>query len=227
MSAGECGKGLPLAGSAEGSCVTAGLFLMSPSGYGPGSIADREHVRPHCGQRSRWLGEYAHRLAGELKPAGMSGFVGARSRRMGAVLPFMYQATAWYMKGFVAVRRRLASVLEVVAARARMEEFSMSEAYIIDAVRTAIGKKGGRALCHPSGRSGGGRSHSSARTHRNRPARCRRRHFSGVSMPSGRRRAISARTSWLAAGLPVEVPGVTVDRQCGSSQQAVHFAAQQ
>jgi acetyl-CoA C-acetyltransferase len=35
-----------------------------------------------------------------------------------------------------------------------------------------------------------------------------------------------ARTSWLAAGLPLHVPGVTVDRQCGSSQQAVHFAAQ-
>jgi acetyl-CoA C-acetyltransferase len=35
-----------------------------------------------------------------------------------------------------------------------------------------------------------------------------------------------ARTSWLAAGLPEHVPGVTVDRQCGSSQQAVHFAAQ-
>jgi acetyl-CoA C-acetyltransferase len=35
-----------------------------------------------------------------------------------------------------------------------------------------------------------------------------------------------ARTSWLAGGLPEEVPGVTVDRQCGSSQQAVHFAAQ-
>ena len=35
-----------------------------------------------------------------------------------------------------------------------------------------------------------------------------------------------ARTCWLAAGLPEEVPGVTVDRQCGSSQQAVHFAAQ-
>jgi acetyl-CoA C-acetyltransferase len=35
-----------------------------------------------------------------------------------------------------------------------------------------------------------------------------------------------ARTAWLAAGLPDEVPGVTVDRQCGSSQQAVHFAAQ-
>lgn len=35
-----------------------------------------------------------------------------------------------------------------------------------------------------------------------------------------------ARTCWLAAGLSDEIPGTTVDRQCGSSQQAVHFAAQ-
>src|SRR5262249_10984470 len=35
-----------------------------------------------------------------------------------------------------------------------------------------------------------------------------------------------ARTAWLAAGLPEEIPGVTVDRQCGSSQQALHSAAQ-
>ncbi|MBB5742356.1 acetyl-CoA C-acetyltransferase [Microbacterium ginsengiterrae] len=35
-----------------------------------------------------------------------------------------------------------------------------------------------------------------------------------------------ARTAWLAAGFPTHVPGVTLDRQCGSSQQAVHFAAQ-
>ena len=35
-----------------------------------------------------------------------------------------------------------------------------------------------------------------------------------------------ARTAWLTAGLPEAIPGVTVDRQCGSSQQAVHFAAQ-
>jgi acetyl-CoA acyltransferase len=35
-----------------------------------------------------------------------------------------------------------------------------------------------------------------------------------------------ARNGWLAAGFPVETPGTTVDRQCGSSQQAVHFAAQ-
>ena len=35
-----------------------------------------------------------------------------------------------------------------------------------------------------------------------------------------------ARTAWLVAGLPDHVPGVTIDRQCGSSQQSVHFAAQ-
>lgn len=34
------------------------------------------------------------------------------------------------------------------------------------------------------------------------------------------------RNAWLAAGLPISVPAVTVDRQCGSSQQALHFAAQ-
>jgi acetyl-CoA C-acetyltransferase len=35
-----------------------------------------------------------------------------------------------------------------------------------------------------------------------------------------------ARVAWLAAGLPEDVPGTTVDRRCGSSQQALHFAAQ-
>src|ERR1700731_1510163 len=34
-----------------------------------------------------------------------------------------------------------------------------------------------------------------------------------------------ARNAWLTAGFPVEVPAPTVDRQCGSSQQAIHFAA--
>ncbi len=42
----------------------------------------------------------------------------------------------------------------------------------------------------------------------------------------GAQTANIARTAWLAAGLPQHVPGVTIDRQCGSSQQAVHFAAQ-
>ena len=35
-----------------------------------------------------------------------------------------------------------------------------------------------------------------------------------------------ARTAALTAGFPIHVPGTTIDRQCGSSQQAVHFAAQ-
>jgi acetyl-CoA acyltransferase len=35
-----------------------------------------------------------------------------------------------------------------------------------------------------------------------------------------------ARNGWLAAGFPVSTPGTTVDRQCGSSQQSIHFAAQ-
>ena len=45
-------------------------------------------------------------------------------------------------------------------------------------------------------------------------------------MPSGRQAGNIARLSWLAAGYPEEVPGVTVDRQCGSSQQAISFGAQ-
>src|SRR6185295_14688380 len=48
----------------------------------------------------------------------------------------------------------------------------------------------------------------------------------GVLDPLGGQAHDMARTAWLAAGLPEHVPGVTVDRQCGSSQQAVHFAAQ-
>ncbi|MGH2903967.1 MAG: beta-ketoacyl synthase N-terminal-like domain-containing protein, partial [Solirubrobacteraceae bacterium] len=35
-----------------------------------------------------------------------------------------------------------------------------------------------------------------------------------------------ARNAWLQEGLPIETPGTTVDRQCGSAQQAIHFAAQ-
>jgi len=40
-------------------------------------------------------------------------------------------------------------------------------------------------------------------------------------------RELAARTGALAAGLPESVPGVTLDRRCGSAQQAVHLAAQQ
>src|SRR5438045_9747562 len=48
----------------------------------------------------------------------------------------------------------------------------------------------------------------------------------GCVMQVGPQTMDIARTAWLSAGLPESVPGVTIDRQCGSSQQAVHFAAQ-
>src|SRR3974390_1995378 len=48
----------------------------------------------------------------------------------------------------------------------------------------------------------------------------------GLTDQLGPQAGDTARLAWLAAGLPQRVPGVTIDRQCGSSQQAVHFAAQ-
>src|SRR5688500_20275046 len=48
----------------------------------------------------------------------------------------------------------------------------------------------------------------------------------GCVMQVGEQSLNVARNAWLAAGFPEEVPGTTVDRQCGSSQQAVHFAAE-
>lgn len=48
----------------------------------------------------------------------------------------------------------------------------------------------------------------------------------GCVNPIGSQAGNIARTAWLSAGYPEDVPGVTVDRRCGSSQQAVSFAAQ-
>lgn len=48
----------------------------------------------------------------------------------------------------------------------------------------------------------------------------------GCVSQSGEQGGNIARTAALIAGFPVEVPGVSIDRQCGSSQQAVHFGAQ-
>ena len=101
----------------------------------------------------------------------------------------------------------------------------MSEAYIIDAVRTAIGKKGGAlSATHPADLGAGVLTHLLERTEID-PHGVDDVIFGCVDA-IGPQAGNIARTSWLAAGLPVEVPGVTVDRQCGSSQQAVHFAAQ-
>nr|WP_264674599.1 acetyl-CoA C-acetyltransferase [Nocardioides lijunqiniae] len=104
-------------------------------------------------------------------------------------------------------------------------EDPVPEAYIVDAVRTPVGRRGG-------GLSG---VHSADLAGHALSALMRR---SGVDPGAvddvilgccdtiGSQAGDVARTAWLVAGLPEHVPGVTIDRQCGSSQQAVHFAAQ-
>ncbi|ORI19283.1 acetyl-CoA C-acetyltransferase [Rhodococcus sp. 1168] len=101
----------------------------------------------------------------------------------------------------------------------------MPEAYIIDAVRTPVGKRGGSlAETHPADLGA-----SVLRSLMDRssidPPQIDDVIFGCVDAIGGQAGNI-ARTAWLAAGFPEEVPGVTVDRQCGSSQQAIHFAAQ-
>ncbi len=101
----------------------------------------------------------------------------------------------------------------------------MAEAYIIDAVRTPVGKRGGGlSQEHPADL---GAHVLNALVERTRidPAVVEDVIF-GCIDTIGPQAGDIARTCWLAAGLPEEVPGTTVDRQCGSSQQAVHFAAQ-
>ena len=101
----------------------------------------------------------------------------------------------------------------------------MAEAYIVDAVRTPVGKRGGGlSQVHPAD-LGALPLTAADRAHRRRPGRGRGRVFGCVDT-IGPQAGDIARTCWLAAGLPEEVPGTTIDRQCGSSQQAVHFAAQ-
>jgi acetyl-CoA C-acetyltransferase len=101
----------------------------------------------------------------------------------------------------------------------------MAEAYIVDAVRTPVGrKKGSLAGVHPADL---GAHVLRAIVDRSDidPLAVEDVVFGCVDT-IGPQAGDIARTCWLAAGLPDEVPGTTVDRQCGSSQQAVHFAAQ-
>jgi acetyl-CoA C-acetyltransferase len=101
----------------------------------------------------------------------------------------------------------------------------MAEAYIIDAVRTPVGRRrGGLAAVHPADLGAHILKSLVERTGID-PAAVEDVVF-GCLDTVGPQAGDIARTCWLAAGLPEEVPGVTVDRQCGSSQQAVHFAAQ-
>src|SRR6187431_1552955 len=101
----------------------------------------------------------------------------------------------------------------------------MAEAYIIDSVRTAVGKRGGAlAEVHPADL---GATVIKSVLERNDvdPPLIEDVIFGCVDA-IGPQAGNIARTAWLAAGYPEEVPGVTVDRQCGSSQQAVSFGAQ-
>src|SRR5215467_8099739 len=101
----------------------------------------------------------------------------------------------------------------------------MAEAFIVDAVRTPVGRRGGGlADAHPADLGAHVITALLARTGLV-PLAVEDVIF-GCLDTIGPQAGDIARTAWLAAGLPEEVPGVTVDRQCGSSQQAVHFAAQ-
>src|SRR5246127_3034013 len=101
----------------------------------------------------------------------------------------------------------------------------MAEAFIVDAVRTPVGRRGGGlAGAHPADLGAHVLSALIARTGID-PNAVDDVIFGCVDT-IGPQAGDIARTAWLAAGLPEEVPGVTVDRQCGSSHQAVHFAAQ-
>jgi acetyl-CoA C-acetyltransferase len=101
----------------------------------------------------------------------------------------------------------------------------MPEAYLVDAVRTPVGKRGGalRAV-HPADLGAAALAALIRRSGLD-PAAVEDVIFGCVDTV-GPQAGDIARTAWLAAGLPDHVPGTTVDRQCGSSQQAVHFAAQ-
>ena len=101
----------------------------------------------------------------------------------------------------------------------------MNEAYIVDAVRTPVGKRGGGlSAVHPADLGAASITALMDRTGID-PSAVEDVIFGCVDT-IGPQAGDIARTCWLAAGLPDDVPGTTVDRQCGSSQQAIHFAAQ-
>ncbi|MGI6873385.1 acetyl-CoA C-acetyltransferase [Amycolatopsis sp. 3B14] len=101
----------------------------------------------------------------------------------------------------------------------------MAEAYIVDAVRTPVGRRGGGlAAIHPADLGAHVLAGLVERAGVD-PGAVEDVIFGCLETVGGQGGNV-ARTAWLAAGLPEHVPGTTVDRQCGSSQQAVHFAAQ-
>ncbi|MGH3434813.1 MAG: acetyl-CoA C-acetyltransferase [Thermocrispum sp.] len=101
----------------------------------------------------------------------------------------------------------------------------MVDAVVVDALRTPVGKRGGGLSTVHSADLGGHVLRALVDRTGVDPALVDDV-IMGCTDTLGSQSGNIARTAWLAAGLPEHVPGVTVDRQCGSSQQAVHFAAQ-
>ncbi|WP_371185567.1 acetyl-CoA C-acetyltransferase [Thalassotalea maritima] len=101
----------------------------------------------------------------------------------------------------------------------------MAQAYIVDAVRSPTGKRKG-SLADVHAIDLGGYILKALVERNNIPADEYDDVIFGCVDTIGSQAGDIARTSWLGAGLPDNVPGTTVDRQCGSSQQALHFAAQ-
>lgn len=101
----------------------------------------------------------------------------------------------------------------------------MAEAYIVDAIRSPTGRRKG-GLAHVHGADLGGHVLKHIVERNGIPDNEYDDVIFGCVDTIGPLAGDIARTCWLAAGLSDEVPGTTVDRQCGSSQQAVHFAAQ-
>ncbi|MDH2130722.1 acetyl-CoA C-acetyltransferase [Sphingobium yanoikuyae] len=100
----------------------------------------------------------------------------------------------------------------------------MAEAYIAAVARSAGGKRGGRlAGVHPADLAGRVLAGLVGRSGID-PAAIEDV-IMGCACPGGEQGANVARNAVLASGLPESVPGTHVDRQCGSSQQALHFAA--
>lgn len=99
------------------------------------------------------------------------------------------------------------------------------QAYIVDVVRTPVGKRNGSlAKTHPADLGAHVITATLERTGID-PLIVDDVVFGCVDA-IGPQAGNIARTAWLAAGGPLAIPGTTVDRQCGSSQQAIHFAAQ-
>ncbi|WP_394934850.1 acetyl-CoA C-acetyltransferase [uncultured Ilumatobacter sp.] len=102
---------------------------------------------------------------------------------------------------------------------------TLPEAYIVEAVRTPVGRRGG-ALSTVDPADLAAHSLTALMERSGIDPGAVEDVILGCFDQHGPQAGDIARTAWLAAGLPEHVPGVTIDRQCGSSQQSVHFAAQ-